>query len=353
MAATPQPPAAAALPPSHLPPLRVTPLRVSTMTVTGHTGVAVDLARLFAQIDGLLVPPWWLGAGIQKMEYKQAAKGVTGPDLLATAAARPAKARKTFLNQATLVVRWPAAGAAGASAAAAEWKSVNLKLFASGGVQMTGVVDEAAGRAACDWVLARVAARCTNPPVFGPPPAAAGAAPALVRYDVQLINSDYSLGAPIRRDRLFRVLVERYGVAATLEATVYQAVNVKLFVNAARPAGAPLGVCVCPGQPCRGNGSGAAVGSCARVTVCPFQTGCVIITGARSRAQLDEAYAFFNAVVREHAADVVRRVFAPPPAAASPAPARAAAPSWVPHPPPRQLVRVAADKVVENMPAPA
>lgn len=71
------------------------------------------------------------------------------------------------------------------------------------------------------------------------------------------------------------------------------------------------GICHC-GKMCDGGGSGyrernggkdtsaSAATLCRQITIAPFQTGKVIITGAKSQEQLDEALAFITGVFRNH-----------------------------------------------------
>ena len=124
-------------------------------------------------------------------------------------------------------------------------------------------------------------------------------------FNVCMMNSDYSIGKSIRRDRLYKILVETYGLWSSFEPTIYQGVNTKFFWNKNRPAGAPPGICVCP-SPCEGDGSGYGVGNCKKITISPFRTGSIIITGAQQTEQLNDAYDFMNSVLMAHAADILR-----------------------------------------------
>ena len=114
---------------------------------------------------------------------------------------------------------------------------------------------------------------------------------------------------------------------------------------------------MCP-NPCEGTGSGEAIGDCKRITISPFQTGRIIITGARSLEQIEEAYRFMNEVFIKHAKEIVRVSVLPPQPegqaqAAAAAVAVVASSStkakslWVPHPSPRNVVKVPEEKVVE------
>jgi hypothetical protein len=121
-----------------------------------------------------------------------------------------------------------------------------------------------------------------------------------------MMNSDYTIGAAIRRDRLYKILVETYGLWSSFEPTIYQGVNTKFFWNKERPATEDIpGICVCP-TPCDGSGSGYGIGNCKKITISPFRTGSIIITGAQQPEQLQDAYDFMNTVLRNHATEVLR-----------------------------------------------
>jgi Transcription factor TFIID (or TATA-binding protein, TBP) len=308
--------------------LRITPLRISTMTTTCQMGSTIRLDILFEKIK--TIPYWFLGEGVLKMEYKGETKGVCRNDIML----RRKRVKKTFFNQSSLVVRL--------SIGDHLWKEVNIKLFSNGGVQMTGVPDDKTGRAAIEWLASHVETSYEG--VFP-------TKRAIHRYETQLVNSDYSISVPIRREKLHKILVETYGLFSTFESTIYQGVNTKFYYNKARTTGPP-GICLCP-NPCEGTGNGEAIGDCKRITISPFQTGRIIITGARSLEQIEEAYRFMNEIFVKHATDIIRQSVKvdPPVAAATPA----ATPAknkhlWVPHPSPRNILQIPAEKVIETLP---
>ena len=286
--------------------LKITPLRISTMTVIGHLGAIPNLQRLYDA--GNMVPYWWIGEGILKIEYAGQRKGVCSEDILHTST----KEKKRFFNQSSLVFRLalPLVSEASDATRGQQFKETNIKLFKNGGFQMTGISSEAMARAA----LTRLIEMNRDRGIW----ATDGPEPHIQRFDTCMINSDYSIDKAIRRDRLYRVLVEDYGLWSTYEPTIYQGVNTKFFWNKARTAGTPPGICVCP-IPCEGDGSGYAVGQCKKITIAPFRTGKIIITGAKHLEQLDDAYQFMNDVFRTHtdhvlreAADVAEGAAAPP-----------------------------------------
>lgn len=277
-----------------------TPLRVSTMTVTGNLGATPDLKQLYEA--GAFIPYWWIGEGIIKIEFGSLKKGICSEDILHTST----KTKKQFFNQSSLVFRLRLPSGA--------FKETNIKLFKNGGFQMTGISSEEMARAALLQLIAMntgrgvwtsVGIEGTTLGIVGTTVGTAGADATIKTFNVCMMNSDYSIGKAIRRDRLYKILVEKYGLWSMFEPTVYQGVNTKFFWNKERPLTAPPGICVCP-TPCEGDGSGYGVGNCKKITISPFRTGSIIITGAQKTEQLNDAYNFMNGVLREHAADVLR-----------------------------------------------
>ena len=260
------------------------PLRVSTMTVAGHLGAIPDRKRLLTV--GAFIPYWMIGEGIIKIEHDGVIKGICTEDILHVTT----KTKKQFFNQSSLVFRLRLPDGT--------WKETNIKLFKDGGFQMTGISSEAMGRAAIQRL------RDLTPELW----TSAGehtAIPYIKHFQTCMMNSDYSIGRAIRRDRLYKILVEVYGLWSSFEPTIYQGVNTKFFWNKCRPASAPPGICVCP-TPCEGGGGGYAIGQCKKITISPFRTGSIIITGAQQPEQLHDAYEFMNGVLKEHAALVLR-----------------------------------------------
>jgi TATA-box binding protein (TBP) (component of TFIID and TFIIIB) len=256
------------------------PLRISTMTVTGHLGAQPDLKQLYD--SGSFIPYWWIGEGIIKIEFGAFKKGICSEDILHTST----KSKKQFFNQSSLVFRMALPDGS--------YKETNIKLFKNGGFQMTGISSEAMARAS----ISRLIDLNKDRGVWS-------SGPSIVKFQTCMMNSDYTIGKAIRRDRLYKILVEQYGLWSSFEPTVYQGVNTKFFWNKDRPPTAPPGICVCP-TPCEGDGGGYGVGNCKKITISPFRTGSIIITGAQQPEQLYDAYDFMNSVLQTHAADVLR-----------------------------------------------
>jgi TATA-box binding protein (TBP) (component of TFIID and TFIIIB) len=264
--------------------MQPTPLRISTMTVTGHLGVTPDLKALYDTSD--FVPYWWVGPGIIKIQVGAERKGICTEDIMHVST----KAKKQFFNQSSLVFRMILPS----TESRATYKETNIKLFKNGGFQMTGISSEAMAREALRQLIASNDGRGIW-----------ATTPTIQKFNVCMMNSDYSIGKAIRRDRLYKILVETYGLWSSFEPTIYQGVNTKFFWNKDRPADSPPGICFCP-DPCDGSASGYGVGQCKKITISPFRTGSIIITGAQHPEQLKDAYEFMNGVLRESAEEVLR-----------------------------------------------
>jgi TATA-box binding protein (TBP) (component of TFIID and TFIIIB) len=266
-----------------MPPLTFTPLRISTLVTTGHLGTTINLTKLFDQMKDIVIPIGYPSEGFLKMEHSARVIGHSARDMLT----KRRVSDKTFFNQSTIVIRKKRDDTD-------ELKEVNVKLFANGGFQMTGVTSEEFSKNVINYMLSTFATLCE--------PISENHL-TLNKFAIQLLNSDYKVNAPIKRAELHRLLCEQYNLSSTLETTIYQGVNTKYYYNEANTG--VRGICMCP-RFCNGQGDGSAIGACKRITVAVFQTGSIIITGARTKKQLDEAYEYINNVMRCHASLVTK-----------------------------------------------
>jgi hypothetical protein len=261
----------------------VTPLRISTMTMTANWGTPINLDTLFEQLVLHMIPIGYPTEGIVKFEHKNMVYGACYKDLFTNRKITS----KSFFNQSTLILRrrWEDG-----------WKEMNMKLFANGGIQMTGVTSADFAVNAIDWLLSLIETLPKSPfPI--------GVKGAVTKVNVPLINTDYSIDHDIQQDNLHRILIEEYNLFSMLEKTIYQGVNTKFYYNTNNGGS---GVCRC-GEFCKGQGAGNGEGQCKRITLSIFRTGKIIITGARTMDQIHTAYEFLNKVFEKHSASVLIR----------------------------------------------
>ena len=172
------------------------------------------------------------------------------------------------------------------------WKEVNVKLFANGGIQMTGVTSETFAKNAMDWLLNKFLSLPESP---------FSGEPTIQRFSVQLINTDYAISKFINQDALHKILINDYNMVSMLEKTIYQGVNTKFFYNTNNNHS---GICRC-NRLCKGQGTGDGDGECKRITMSIFRTGRIIITGARELTQIRSAYQFLNSIFDQHHAKIL------------------------------------------------
>jgi len=304
------------------PVLNYSNLRISTITTTAQLGTKIILDSLFEQVP--IIEYWDLTDGILKMEFSGKSKGTSFKDIML----KPKVAKTSFFNQATLVIRQEIQPLV--------WKEINVKLFRNGGIQMTGIKSIEMSSNALRWLLTYLASTCGAKPIFEKDPS-------IQKEQVQLVNTDFSIGAKVRRDVLHRILSENYRLNSSYESAIYQGVKTKYFYNAKRPESAPCGICPCP-KLCKGTGDGSKIGECKKITISPFQTGQVIITGARTMEQIEEGYVFIKEVFTTHAESILRKQYVLPADAKgaddrTKGIAKRVVTGWIKHPCPRNILK--------------
>jgi hypothetical protein len=297
--------------------LKVGPLRISTMVVTAHLGSSLNLQKLLELFHERAIPLTWPDEGFLKVEYKpilavasneikakQKAKlqekiivGTCSRDELT----KRKKSKNIFFNQSTLVVRRIYDRSPSGDPI---FKEVNIKLFKNGGVQMTGIPSDSFAQDTLTWLANQLTLFSES--VFD-------STPKPHRYSIQLINSDYQINGNINREKLHEILISEYNLFSSFESTIYQGCDTKYYYNEAAPADAVEGICPCGETMCAGNGDGRTLGQCKEITISPFHTGSVIITGARRFEQIEKAYVFINKLLKKHCREVIKHFPEPVP----------------------------------------
>lgn len=127
--------------------------------------------------------------------------------------------------------------------------------------------------------------------------------------EIVLINSDFNINFKIKRNNLFSILSKDYNIVTRYEPGIYPGVNSKYYWNKDYDGFEFEGKCYCT-KKCTGKGKGNGNGDCKKITIAAFQSGSVIITGAREILHIEKAQNFINRVFRENY-DLIKKVDAP------------------------------------------
>ena len=175
-------------------------------------------------------------------------------------------------------------------------KCINVKIFNNGQVQMTGVPDEKYGIRTIEIIIELMK---TIPDDVNTEDKIVEEKKRLEMTDYRtvLINSDYSCGMEIQREHLAYILSEKYDLSVNFVSETYPGVKLQYFWNKTNTT--HEGKCLCENK-CQGKGNGLELGQCKKITISTFQSGKVIVTGARSKEQLNCAYDFINQVFRDN-----------------------------------------------------
>lgn len=179
------------------------------------------------------------------------------------------KVKKNFFNQITLEIR-PSAG-----------KKINVKLFRNGSVQMTGcktIKD-------CNIVLNKLVSKLSE--VYGKIENGKIVDVKFVDdiekinitdFKIDMINSNFSVDYDINRESLYNILLEKK-VTCRYEPCIHACVNIKY-----KPQG-----------------------SNQTVSIFVFQSGSIIITGAKNNYHITKAYEYINRILRENYTNILKK----------------------------------------------
>lgn len=249
-----------------------TPYRVSTITCNATVSTTVKLPVFFKHVR---IHP----DTIVYSEFGRESKGVP----VRKRPVAPVEGKKSFDNQVTVILRMK------------DGYYPNVKLFRNGSIQMTGVRTEADGHVVVDQIVREVRriAQEHDPDIVGDIHELKGD-----KFAIRMINSDFGFPFKIRRKNLHQLLISpMYQNACSFQPLTYPGVKLQYYWNQQNKGG----VCKCENA-CYGTGKG----ECKKVTVSIFDSGKVLITGANSFDQVNEAYGYICNVVRSNMQEVVK-----------------------------------------------
>jgi TATA-box binding protein (TBP) (component of TFIID and TFIIIB) len=269
-----------------------TPYKISTITATGSINTGISLDSLFEHIP--LVDSLDAGKndedGIIFAEYGKKKSQTIHKGVKQTTSKRNTNAKKRFDNQVTIVYRF---------ADPERRAMVNAKIFKNGNIQMTGIRYVEQG----SMVIEAVIGVLKN--IYNIDENVVENMDGLrnTAYKIRLINCDFRVGFEIKRENLYKLVLNEYSVPCSYEPCIYPGVKIQYWWNREQGKGSMGnghdGCCYCT-EKCDGKGSGVGESECKKITIAVFQSGCIIITGGQSIEQIDEAYAFICACIGEH-----------------------------------------------------
>lgn len=272
--------------------LKPTKLRISTMTVCCKIGdnMTIDtkyLYKMFIAPKDIVSDevPKGKKKRIYKHNLKQMVIGCKAEDYPVKGYFEKDK-KSNFFNSAALNVL------------IYDNKCINVKVFKNGKIQMTGVPDEENGKLTVKLIIDLLKSIPDDKSngdkiVFNKKQLQ------IIDYRTVLINSDYFCGTEIQRENLSNILQDKYDLSVNFESENYPGVKLEYYWNKSNTDITKEGRCLCD-KKCYGKGTGNGNGDCKKVTISTFQSGKVIVTGARSREQLDSAYKFINKIFHDN-----------------------------------------------------
>ena len=277
-----------------------TSYRVSTITCNGSLGCNIDLNLLYNHTelsatcqDNHFV---WIEFGTERSRGIYPKKRKSG-----------AIRKKSFDNQVTMIYKMR------------DGYAPNIKVFRNGNIQMTGIRCPEDGMDMIKRIakeINRIKEKEKEPEIEGSiytdelKPG---------DFKIRMINSDFSFDFRIRRKDLHMLLISsKYNTTSSFQPGTYPGVKIQYFWN--KNSHHKCGHCECV-NPCYGRGTNEITRpvnalenkkqeggdkeeettiQCKKVTISVFESGKILITGATSYEQIDEAYAYIVKVIQDN-----------------------------------------------------
>lgn len=176
-----------------------------------------------------------------------------------------------------------------------EWKEPCVKIFRNGSFQITGIRTPLQMNS-ISLMTHKFIVDSKSYTTETPPPVSE------LTTKICMMNSDFSFPFRIKRRELQQIISSQTQLQTSFESTNYQGVNIKFFYNERNDYNSQ-GICSCE-KACKGDGDGTAGGQCRRITIAPFQTGKIIITGARNTDQLNTAYEKISNIILKNVDEI-------------------------------------------------
>lgn len=269
------------------------PYRISTITATGSLGASIDLDKLFANLEIKDLP------NIRFIEYgKKRLDSEKHKYFLAnkkvSSQVKVEKTGKRFDNQVTVLHEDESRDI-----------YISTKIFKNGNIQMAGIRDNDIGLENMTKIRDVIHSAWEKDKKVLIENNTDFDQVVINNYDVRLINSDFKIGFPIRRDVLYKIMLKDFENSCSYEPCIYPGVKIQYFFN--QEANTKNGVCRCSVPCITGKRNGCGDRSCKKITIAVFQSGSVIITGAHTTNQIDEVYVYIVDILKKYE-DKIKKV---------------------------------------------
>jgi len=173
-------------------------------------------------------------------------------------------------------------------------KRVNVKVFNNGTIQMTGINSDQIGENTVRTLIEEFnkLSIVSKSEIFETEDIQT-----VGSLETVLINSDFDIHNEINRETLHRLIIQ-YGYMSSFEPCTYPGVNIKYYHN---PLKNNFGICDCD-KPCNGKGKDD---TCKKITIAAFKSGKIIITGGRSKENIQTAYDFITDFIDDNREDIL------------------------------------------------
>jgi len=261
--------------------------RISTITVTGSVNTELSLDFLLDQFSSFIADHGVgkdedIQTGLVYSEFgkKRSVTYYQNFSKKFIAQRKKDNVSKRFDNQLTIMYKF------------SHNSTMNLKIFKNGNVQITGVKSIEAGKEMIDILVDLIKKAVATGLAAGVASGIAVEELCNKNYKVALINSDFKVDFEIKRDRLYSIIINQYDNKCSFEPCIYPGVKIQYYWNKQQTH--KNGICTCKQHCFVGKGTGDGEGNCKKITIAVFQSGCIIITGAQTTQQIDDAYDFIT-----------------------------------------------------------
>ena len=161
-----------------------------------------------------------------------------------------------------------------------------MKLFKNGRIQMTGLKHIDNGPIAINIIIDIIKNLNFNNNIFDNDDLI------FSDYKICLINSDFKFCSKLKRNKLFEFLNNNTDLVCSYEPCIYPGVKIQFFYNNKLD-----GICRCSNDFCSNKKKNSL---CTKITIAIFESGCTIITGAKSLEQINVTYEFIKNLLKNN-----------------------------------------------------